>query len=175
MLLALAVLGGEAVSNTYRLAGEVTVLCPLTIGGSFEVTTKTVRGNLAVDNTGALQGIVEVDLRTLRTGIALRDQHMRDTYLEVNRGPSFGVASVEDLRVDRLNGTTSFTGMMTLHGQRQTIMGGAEFERRDGRLRVRATFPIRISAFGIPSPIYLGVGVKDEIQVKVTLTAQPVE
>jgi len=57
-----------------------------------------------------------------------------------------------------------------LHGQRKEITGTADLQQRDGRIRVQAQFPIRVSEFQIPKPSYLGVGVRDEIQVKVTLT-----
>jgi hypothetical protein len=38
---------------------------------------------------------------------------------------------------------------------------------------VQAEFPLSVSQFAIPQPTYLGVGVKDQIQVKVTMTAEP--
>ena len=67
--------------------GDVRVLCPLTIGGSFEAKTNALSGELVVDPTksGAIDGALAVDLRTLQTGIGLRDDHMREGYLEVQK------------------------------------------------------------------------------------------
>ena len=39
--------------------------------------------------------------------------------------------------------------------------------------RVEATFPVRISDYAIPDPTYLGVGVKNEVQVRVHFTVAP--
>lgn len=36
-----------------------------------------------------------------------------------------------------------------------------------------ASFPVRIDDYGIAPPRYLGVGVRNEVQVKVSLVAAP--
>ena len=66
-----------------------------------------------------------------------------------------------------------FTGMLSLHGQKKKVTGAAELQQRDGKIRVQAQFPVKVSEFEIPAPTYLGVGVKDEIQIKVSLMAVP--
>jgi hypothetical protein len=38
---------------------------------------------------------------------------------------------------------------------------------------VQAQFALKVSDFEIPAPTYLGIGVRDEIQIKVALTATP--
>ena len=150
-------------------------MCPLTVGGSFEAKTKSVSGEVAASATepGHLSGAVRVDLQTLETGIAVRDRHMRETYLEVEKGPEFAVATVDEIRVEKLDGKSKFSGTLLLHGQRQAVTGTAELQQRDGRIRVQAQFPIKVSAFQIPKPTYLGVGVRDEIQIKVVMTVEP--
>lgn len=174
--------------------GEVSVLCPLTIGGSFEAKTKALTGEVAVapasdvqlasaerqsgpaarsGDTQRLEGEIVVDLRTLQTGIGLRDRHMRTKYLEVERGPTFGVARLKDIRVDRLSGRTTFRGVLTLHGETREVNGTADIRPEGGGYRLKASFPVRVSDFGIPEPSYLGVGVKDEVVVRVNLSAAP--
>jgi polyisoprenoid-binding protein YceI len=168
--------GAGFAEDTYRVSGgEVIVVCPLTVGGSFEARTKNVSGEVAAAPSGAgtVQGVVKVDLQTLETGIGLRDRHMRENYLEVKKGPEFAVATIEGITIDKKEGKTSFNGTLLLHGQRKAITGTAELKQQDGRIRVQARFPLRVSEFAIPQPSYLGVGVRDEIQVKVTMTAEP--
>jgi polyisoprenoid-binding protein YceI len=168
--------GAAFAQDTYRVSdGEVTVVCPLTVGGSFEARTKNVSGQVgsAPDRSGTVPGAVKVDLQTLETGIGLRDRHMRDKYLEVNKGPEFAVATIEGIKVDKKEGKTSFNGTLLLHGQRKAIAGSAELKEQNGRIRVQAEFPLSVSQFAIPQPTYLGVGVKDQIQVKVSMTAEP--
>jgi polyisoprenoid-binding protein YceI len=165
-------------AETYRVSGgEVTVLCPLTVGGSFEAKTKTLSGEIApaADQPGAIRGTLKVDLQTLETGIGMRDRHMRDNYLQVEKGPTFSTATFDDIRVEKLEGKTVFSGILTLHGQRKKISGAAELQQHDGRIRVQAQFALKVSDFEIPAPTYLGIGVRDEIHIKVTLTAMPSE
>jgi polyisoprenoid-binding protein YceI len=169
--------GTARADDTYRVStGEVVVKCPLTVGGSFEARTKSMRGELVSGGSqaGTATGAVQVDLQTLETGIGIRDRHMRDTYLEVKKGPEYGVATIEQIRLDKLEGKTAFNGTLLLHGQRKEISGTAELKSQGGQIRIQAQFPIHVSEFAIAAPTYLGVGVKDEIQVTVTMTMAPV-
>jgi polyisoprenoid-binding protein YceI len=177
VVLAAGVASRAHATDTYRIAGgEVAVVCPLTVGGSFEAKTKNLSGDLAPTSgqPGAVGGTLKVDLQTLETGIGIRDHHMKSNYLQVEKGPDFSVATFDDLRVEKLEGKTVFSGNLTLHGQRKAITGTADLQQKDGRIRVQAQFALKVSDFQIPAPTYLGVGVRDEIQIKVTLTAVPV-
>jgi len=163
-------------ADAYRISGgEVTVMCPLTVGGSFEAKTKTLSGEIApaADQSGAVGGTLKVELQTLETGIAMRDRHMRNNYLEVEKGPLFATATFDDIRVEKLDGKTTFTGVLTLHGQKKKISGAADLQQKDGRIKVQAQFALKVSDFEIPAPTYLGIGVRDEIQIKVALMATP--
>lgn len=157
------------------ISGEVTVVCPLTIGGSFEATTKVVAGEVGISppNAQSVKGDFSVDLRTLDTGIPLRNRHLRQNYLEVERGPAFAAARLQDIRVERLSGKTTFRGTLTLHGERKEVSGTAEIAPNGPGYLLEASFPVRISEFRIPDPTYLGVGVKDEVVVRVKLHAAP--
>jgi polyisoprenoid-binding protein YceI len=153
-------------------SGEVSVICPLTVGGSFEAKTDVVKGEVTVAGPAQpLDGALHVDLQSLETGIGLRDRHMKNNYLEVEKGAEYAAARLEDIRVDKLAGKTTFRGLLTLHGSRKEVTGTAEIKQTGAGYRVEATFPLRTAEFGIPEPTYLGVGVKDEVQVRVTFVA----
>ena len=161
-------------ADAYKVSsGEVTVMCPLTVGGSFEAKTKNLSGDVtpASDEQGAVRGALKVELQTLETGISVRDRHMKSNYLEVEKGPEFSSATIDDIRVEKLEGKTVFTGVLSLHGQKRKVTGAAELQQKDGKVRVQAQFSVKVSEFEIPAPTYLGVGVRDEIQVKVSLLA----
>lgn len=155
--------------------GEVSVMCPLTVGGSFEAKTKAVTGQVAVasEPNEPLQGELSVDLQKLQTGIRLRDRHMKDNYLEVKRGAEYAAARLEQIRVEALEGKTSFRGLLTLHGERREVSGTAIIKPNREGYRVEASFPVRMSEFEIPDPKYLGVGVKDQVQVNVNFAVAP--
>ena len=72
-----------------------------------------------------------------------------------------------------LQGTTASSGVLMLHGERREVTGSATIRPNGAGYRVEATFPVRISEFEIPDPTYLGVGVKNEVQVRVNFTVAP--
>jgi len=154
-------------------SGEVAVVCPLTLGGSFEARTRSVSGQLSVDpaQPSRLVGEIAVDLTTLDTGIGLRNTHMRDNYLEVGKGALFERAVLAEIVVSgdaaTVTGATTFTGTLLVHGTRKPVTGQVRIARTGPDIRVDASFPVHLPDFGIPEPRYLGVGVKDQVQVKV--------
>jgi polyisoprenoid-binding protein YceI len=176
VLAALALAGVAAVTpNSWRvMQGDVRVICPMTIGGSFEAKTMALSGSLARSASGpqAFEGMLAVNLRTLDTGIGLRNEHLRKTYLEVDNGPAFEVATLSGIVLQGVNadgpeGKGSFTGSLTLHGLTKTVTGSVEIRRASAGLRVKATFPVRLPDFNIPKPRHLGIGVEDTVRVEV--------
>lgn len=157
----------------------VRVACAMTVGGGFEARADALDGSLRTGTAGSvLDGELSLDLRGLETGIGLRDEHMRDQYLEVGRGGGFERAVLSGIRVGDADpatfaGRTPFEGELLLHGVRHTVAGEAVVRREAGRVRVEASFPLALAAYDIPLPQYLGVGVKDQVQVKVSLVATP--
>jgi polyisoprenoid-binding protein YceI len=174
-LVGLALVGAAAAPNTWHVGqGDVRVICPMTIGGSFEATTTALTGSVTSGATGApaLDGSVAVDLRTLDTGIGLRNEHLRETYLEVDKGPGFDAATLSEIDLKGLDAGTpegkgSFTGLLTLHGVKKTVTGTVDVRPLGAGLRVKASFPVNLSNYNIRKPRYLGVGVKDIVQVEV--------
>ena len=163
-----------AQSAAWRVAsGELVVVCPLTVGGSFEARTRGLSGHLAVDpaQPSRLTGEVVVDLKTLDTGIGLRNTHMRDNYLEVGKGDLFERAVLSEIvlkgEAATASGATTFTATLLVHGTRKPVSGQVRIARAGADVRVDASFPVNLTDFGIPEPRYLGVGVKDQVQVKV--------
>jgi polyisoprenoid-binding protein YceI len=157
----------------------VRVICPLTVGGSFEARSSALSGTLTTAGTEEpLEGQLAVDLRTLDTGIELRNTHLRETYLEVDKGEGFDQAVLSNILVsgnlESLSGSTPFTGELRLHGVMKTVRGEADLMRNGSSWRVTASFPVALGDHGIAPPRYLGVGVRDRVQVRVTFVASPV-
>lgn len=179
---ALALLGVSVVApNSWRVAqGDVRVICPMTIGGSFEAKTTALSGSLTrgAGNQQAFEGTLAVDLRTLDTGIGLRNDHLRRNYLEVDNGPAFAAAMLSDIVLrdldpDAPEGRGSFTGSLTLHGMTRTVAGSVDIRRAGAGLRVKARFPVRLPDYQIPKPRYLGIGVDDTVRVEVAFDVSP--
>lgn len=160
--------------------GDVRVVCPMTVGGSFEARTPSLTGGLALKSAHppAFDGDLAVDLKTLDTGIGLRDRHLREEYLEVGKGEGFERAVLSNIRLGDVDpatyvGRTAFAAEFALHGSRRAIEGQAEIRRDGASVRVEAAFKVALADYGIAKPQYLGVGVRDEVQVKVSLVATP--
>ena len=158
--------------------GEVSVKCPMTVGGSFDATTSALTGMLTTSTArpSGFDGSLAVDLRTIDTGIALRNDHLKEKYLEVDKGAGYEQAVLSDVVLQGLNadaptGKGSFTGSLMLHGVKKTVTGPAEIRQAGTGWRVRASFPVNLPDYNIDKPRYLGVGVKDTVQVSVTFIA----
>ena len=156
--------------------GEVTILCPMTVGGGFEARSRALVGSLELQSERpvVLTGELMVDLTTLDTGIGLRNEHLRNQYLEVGKGNGFDKAVLSGLQLGEVDpatfqGRTGFSGHLTLHGMKVAVKGDAAIRREASSVLVEASFPVKIADHGIAKPQYLGVGVRDEVQVKVSL------
>jgi polyisoprenoid-binding protein YceI len=158
--------------------GEISVKCPVTVGGTFDAKTSALAGTLTASTArpSTFEGSLAVDLRTVDTGIDLRNQHLREKYLEVDKGAGYDQAVLSDivlrgLTADSPAGKGSFTGSLMLHGVKKTVTGPVEIRQAGTGWRVRASFPVHLPDYSIDKPRYLGVGVKDTVQVSVTFTA----
>ncbi len=169
----------SAAAGSWRVGqGDVSVKCPMTVGGSFDAKSSALTGTLmsSAARPSALDGSLAVDLRTMDTGIALRNDHLREKYLEVDKGAGYDQAVLSDVVLQGLSGDApagkgSFTGSLMLHGVKKTVTGPVEIRQTGTGWRVRASFPLNLPDYNIDKPRYLGVGVKDTVQVSVTFTA----
>jgi len=175
VLLGLALAGATVVTpSTWRVEqGAVRVICPITIGGSFEAKTTALSGSVTAGGSAspAFEGSLTVNLRTLDTGIGLRNEHLRENYLEVGKGAGFDTATLSEIDLNGFNphteGKGSFTGVLSLHGVSKPVTGAVDIRQSGAGLRVKASFPDQLSDYSIRPPRYLGVGVKDIVQVEV--------
>ena len=128
---------------------------------------------LDVDDRGA-EMVIKVPLRNLTTGIALRDHHMRDKYLQVATYPD-AVLTVprSAVRFPAAKGTSSgdATGAMAIHGRTKNVRFHYTIADAGGSYRVAGTTHLNIRDFGIAVPSYLGITVKPDIDVEVEFVA----
>jgi hypothetical protein len=179
-VLVVSVSVGAAGASWRATQGDVRVTCPMTIGGSFQAKSSALSGSLApaASHPPGYDGTLALDLRTLDTGISLRNDHMRENYLEVDKAPGYDKATLSEielkgLSVDVPEGKGMFTGALTLHGTKKSVNGPAEVRKAGSGYRVKASFPVNLSDYNIPEPRYLGVGVKNTVQIEVTFVASP--
>ena len=179
----LATAGFAAEGPSWRVEkGDVKIVVPLKPGGAFAATTTALSGTLTLEGAkpARLLGDVSMDLATIDTGIALRNQHLRENYLELAKGDGYNKAVLSDIQLadasgETFDGTTPFTGTMLLHGVKKPVAGTVEIHSEGTSRRVRAEFPLVLTDWSVTPPEYLGVGVGSRLLVKVNLTATPVK
>jgi polyisoprenoid-binding protein YceI len=129
--------------------------------------------DLDVDDQGP-NVVIKVPLRNLTTGISLRDDHMRNKYLQVGRYPNAELTIDRSaLRLPSGNGSASgdAAGSMAIHGKTKTVNVHYTVARGGGALHVGGTTHLDLRDYSIDVPSYLGVTVKPDIDVEVQFTA----
>jgi len=92
-----------------------------------------------------------VKLESCKTGISLRDKHMKEKYLEVKVYPDATLRG-------QMPEAGAFKGKLTVHGKEADVVG----EVKDGVL----SFSTTISAHGIEIPQFMGVTVADKVEIE---------
>lgn len=143
----------------------------LKINGKGEGATGKV---LVTDNKA--NGSIELNLSTFKTGISLRDTHMKDKYLEIKKFPK-AVLTLKDVELPKkLKGKTKFKGSLKLHGVEKEVSGKLAFKGTKKDInQVKAEFKLKISDFAIAIPSFKGVTVAEDVKVNVTSDVKVVE
>ncbi|HEY9683378.1 MAG TPA: YceI family protein [Oculatellaceae cyanobacterium] len=150
------------VGHTNKISGNVTVLDDLSFDKTFTATFK-------------------VDLASIDTGIPLRNEHMRDNFLETKKFPlavlyvskvTGDVAAFKDGRPTK----TTAEGELTIHGvtvKREIPVTVTMSEDGHGtrRLSIKSEFPVKLADHNIKRPQVVFSKLADTIFVKVAAQA----
>jgi polyisoprenoid-binding protein YceI len=145
-------------------ANDCKMTVSLSPAGSFvaESSQVEVRGSTSRTGDQVSAKNVAIKLDTLKTGIDLRDEHMKKKYLETQTYPEAVLVSAD-------GSGGNFKGILNLRNQPKPITGTYRFEGPD----FIATFKAKISDYGIQKVKYMGVGVNDDVTVEIRLPATP--
>ena len=111
---------------------------------------------------------VKVPLANLDTGMALRNKHMKEKYLEVDKYPNAELAVPKDQLKIPSNGMQKANGTFTMHGVTKGKSFSYKVEKDGDGYKVEGWFSINITEHGIAEPGYLGVKVKPDVDVDVS-------
>lgn len=120
-------------------------------------------------NDGKVYLESHLDLEQLDTGIDLRDEHMKEKYLETKKYPKAKLVITSlKLPADWEKNPTivaeqEFEGTLNLHGKTSPVKG--TFTLSDKK-EANAEFRIKLTDFDIEIPEYLGVKVADLVTIK---------
>jgi polyisoprenoid-binding protein YceI len=137
-------------------------------------------GKIEVNGLNA-KGIVTADLSTLNTGIGLRDEHMKEKYLETQKFPKAELTIIKATLPSGWSATNPqashipFEGMLKLHGVEKAVTGSFDVSGNDAALNTTATFNVKMTDFNINVPKYMGISIDNEIPVTVSMSQMHVQ
>jgi polyisoprenoid-binding protein YceI len=165
VLASVIVFGGAGLAYA-KLAGSGGEVSFTAIGpGGLKIVGNTSQISVKEDGTNA---VVSVPLGGLSTGIALRDKHMKEKYLETDKYPN---AELTVARSAVKEGSGSAQGTMKIHGQSKPVTFSYNAKKSGSGYAVDGTVRVNIKDFGIEVPSYLGVTVKPDVEVAVKFNA----
>lgn len=152
----IAILFSTLAFSQLSFAGNVEIDVTLSPAGSYKAKTQKINGTAykTPDGGVAAEGIA-IDLRSLQTGISLRDKHTKE-HLMTDKYPQAKLvkASGKDGK-----------GTATIEIRGKTIEVAGTYKVEGGNLK--AQFPVNLSAIDVNNVRYMGVGVKDTVNVNI--------
>lgn len=138
-------------------AADVSVNVNLSPAGSFQAKTERVTGTAYKTADGVAAENVVVDVKSLKTGVGLRDTHLLRR-LEADKYPV-----VKLLRATGKNGQ----GQATIQIKNKTQQAQGTYKIEGNTLK--AQFKIHLPDLDIKDVRYMGIGVDDDVVVSVDL------
>ncbi|WP_434381087.1 YceI family protein [Melittangium boletus] len=163
MMAVVMVLATPALAQVERTGAASTVFKGKGPAG-FKIEGKTEELTLKDDGKTV---VISVPLAKLTTGIDLRDAHMRDKYLQVDKFPA-AVLEVPWSEIKLPEAGQSLTqkvkGKLTLHGQTKDVVAEYVIKRNGDVYEATGQMPVNFKDFGIDVPNYMGVTVKPDLE-----------
>ncbi len=154
--------------------------------------SNAISGVVTVDlaNPGNAAGQISIDASTFRTGIDMRDEHVRgENWIDTGAHPQITFAltsvTVDGPLEPATPRTATITGNLSFHGQTHEVTATAQVgyyvvdeETRNNpmlgltgnALRIEATFPITLADYGISVPPVLDLKVAEQVTIEMRLT-----
>ncbi len=129
-------------------------------------------GELKFSKAGAddmlLDGEVDMDLSSFDTGIGMRDRHMKEKYLEVEK---FKTAKLkfQGVKIPKSvlesGGSLNVPAMLSLHGIEKPVEVVISLNAKGETLISSSKFKLKLTDYAIEVPKFSGITVADEVEV----------
>ncbi|MGE5409659.1 MAG: YceI family protein [Clostridiales bacterium] len=124
---------------------------------NFDGTTDKIDGYIYWDGDDILSKskiYFEVDLRTIDTGIGLRNRHMREDYLETDKYPmtNFKGKLIKAEKASSGGYNVTAEGDMFIHGVTRPLTINATMTPSGNGFRIKSNFEVKLSDYKIPIP-----------------------
>lgn len=118
-----------------------------------------------------------VPIKTLTTGMGLRDEHMRKYVFTTSDGQTpdlkFTAKQATCSKTGSNQSTCDVTGDLSIRGTARPFTIALKVSENGDSYRASGEGLVKLSAYGIPQPSQLGVHTEDEIKLKLDFTARP--
>lgn len=166
----------RSADNKVRFVSQTTV-------DEFDGVTDHIDGYVLLDGTplsantgkGETELYLEVDLASLDTGIGLRNRHMRDNYLEVEKYPfaTFRGRITASEAGEGASTRVTAHGTFSVHGVDDERDLTCDVTPVGKGYRSHCTFPVLLSDHNIPIPKVMFLKLANEIRVELDFTVTP--
>jgi polyisoprenoid-binding protein YceI len=143
--------------SSLTFAQSVSVDVVLNPMGDFKAKTSDVKGFATVKGDEVTASDVRVNLKSLKTGVEVRDKHTQK-HLQTDKFP-------EAILVSATGKGGKGKGKIKIKGIEKDIAGTYKV---DGKV-LNAEFPLNLTDFDIKDINYMGVGVEDQVKLKVSI------
>jgi polyisoprenoid-binding protein YceI len=124
-----------------------------------------------------LRGKVEFSLASLDTGLSLRDRHMKEKYLEVEKFPKSTFEILEGtLPADLISNEVAeaeviLKGKLTLHGVTRDLTTAAKVKKKGTTYEIQAPLEVKLPDFQIEIPKFAGITVAEDVKIDIRFQA----
>lgn len=141
--------------------------------------TTRASGSFRVDptNLSSASGTISVPVASLRTGIELRDEHLRgEDWLDAGSHPNAtfeitGVSGASSLQPNQ-DANLTVRGNFTIHGVTKPVTARTRLQWDGGnRMRGRAQFTVKLDEHGVDIPAIVQAKVSNEITIRIDFQA----
>lgn len=154
-----------ALSTPSADAQSLEVDVSLSPAGSFVAKTNEVKGVALLKGNAVAAKDVEVNLKDLKTGIGLRDSHTQK-HLETDKYP-------KALLIKGIGKNGKGKAKIKFRGKESIVQG--TYKISNDKKNLEASFPLSLSKYGITGIRYMGVGVKDQVMIRIQLPLKQVK
>jgi polyisoprenoid-binding protein YceI len=118
-----------------------------------------------------------VPVKSVGTGMGLRDEHMRKYVFTTADGQTpdvkFTATQAACSKTGSNQSTCDVTGALSIRGIARPFTIALKVNENGDSYRAQGEALVKLSAYGIPQPSQLGVHTDDEIKLKLDFTARP--
>ena len=118
------------------------------------------------EKDGRLSGELSFQVESLKTGIELRDEHMKKKYLQADQFPK-AILKISEMNLPKANEKVAFSSTITIHGIEQIVKGELKLSENGTERKVIAELPIKLSQFKIEVPSFQGITVAEDVVIRV--------